>query len=434
MQIAEPLIAPPPGAAPASRWIVAHRSWREAHDRVLAAVRAGRGLVLLSGSAGTGKTLLLQELARTLRVAGFDALLQLRGDIPIDPEQAEAGCAGGAGLRVILVDEAHRLDEAALRQLGRLGAGSLVLAGLAGPAGWGGALPPGAVPVGLVPLGRDEVGAFVAARLAQAGQHADRISGQAVARLAERSGGVPRVLDMLVSAALFLSEGGRIEAAHVDEAYALRGGSVELDAPVPPRQQDASAPPPVESAAAGAPARYRAAALGAVAGVAAVCGWLALRPGDSARQVPPVLAERSPVPNGLSESGPAGLAGAERPGPAVPEPAGAALEAAVQAVELLPAGAPARVVLLYARGDAGAASRAAGLALALRKAGLSVDDPVAVTGRGKPGVHYFFAEDRMTAGAVLQLAKLPGASLPASAAGWSPPPRPGTIEVVVSSN
>ena len=104
------------------------------------------------------------------------------------------------------------------------------------------------------------------------------------------------------------------------------------------------------------------------------------------------------------------------------------------APDQLPSGAPARVALHYARGDAAAASRATDLALSLRRAGFSVDGPVAITGRGRPGVHYFFAEDRGAAEAVLRSANLQGGGLLAGAAGRNPPPRPGTIELIVSSN
>ena len=125
-----------------------------------------------------------------------------------------------------------------------------------------------------------------------------------------------------------------------------------------------------------------------------------------------------------------------QPDPAVtpPEQQAAAPAVPPTAPDQLPSGAPARVALHYARGDAVAAARAADLALSLRRAGFWVDGPAAITGRGSPGVHYFFAEDREMAEAVLRSVNLPGESLLAGAAGRNPSPRPGAIELIVSSN
>ena len=457
--------------------VVRHRAWREAHDQVLTAVRAGHGIVLLSGPTGAGKSLLLAELSRTLREAGFDALLQPRGDAPINPGQVRPRGVGEAASRVVLIDEAHRMNAAALGQLGRLGARSFVLAVPAGPGIW----PRDAAVVHLAPLQSGEVGGFVAVRLAQAGQPADRVSHGAVARLAERSDGVPGVLVRLIGAALFLAGADKVEAAHVDAA-ASRGDAAEAAGPsaspsaVPPSADPALRPP--KQAQAGTPVRTRAAAFGVAAGVAAICSWMALRTGGRVPEVPPVmtgqvvLAEMpiqpepaaarpeqqaaAPVPPEQTPTQPEPAAARPEQGAAAPVPPPPAppeqtptqpdpavtppeQQAAAPAVpptapDQLPSGAPAWVALHYARGDAAAASRATDLALSLRRAGFSVDGPVAITGRGRPGVHYFFAEDRGAAEAVLRSANLQGGGLLAGAAGRNPPPRPGTIELIVSSN
>lgn len=98
----------------------------------------------------------------------------------------------------------------------------------------------------------------------------------------------------------------------------------------------------------------------------------------------------------------------------------------------LPAGAPIQVVIYHPRDDARAAARAAGLARALREAGMAVDDPLAAPQRGgKPGVRYFFAEDRDAATAVLERAGLAVERVLAGDARPGVLPRPGTIEVTL---
>jgi len=281
---------------------VAHRGWREARERVLAAARAGPSLVLVLGPAGTGKTLLLQDAARALRAEGIDVLLNLRGDVPADAPTEKA--AGGTRRRVVLIDEADRLNEAMLDRLAHLGECTIVLAGTADPGENCRDSSAAMTVVRLSALAPDEVGPFLAARLARAGLDPELLSGAAVARLAERSGGIPRVLNILAGAALFFAraEGApRVEAGHVDEAAALRDGDARIGAAEPPampvsapRQEAAPeripAPPAAPAAALAGPRRPRrhAAALCAAAGIAAACAWLAFGHGERARH--PALA------------------------------------------------------------------------------------------------------------------------------------------------
>lgn len=236
---------------------VAHRGWCEARDQLLAASLAGPGVTLVLGPAGTGKTLLLQQLAHALTDRGMDVVLQPRGDLPIeDAWLAEA--AQSNPRRVVLIDEADRMTEASLGQLERLGLCPVILAGVSDPGEGRSDRDAGITrTIRLAPLPEDEVRAFIAARLHQAGLSPDLIGAGAVARLAAHSGGVPRILNMLVGAALFLAnteQAPRIEAAHVDEAAALRDGNAEAAAPAPP--PDPVTPdevpveaPPVETAA-----------------------------------------------------------------------------------------------------------------------------------------------------------------------------------------
>ncbi len=469
---------------------VAHHGWAEARDRVLSAVLDGPSLVLVLGAPGTGKTLLLQELARTLRAAGTDVVLQSRGDLPIDA--AEIGMAANSGVarrRVVLIDEADRMNEAALERLGRLGECAFVLAGMPDP---GDDQPDGpsaaaTTVVRLAALPRDEVGAFVAARLAESGLGADLLSSEAVARLAEHSGGMPRVLNMLAGAALFLARAERaprVEAAHVDQAAALRDGDAGMDATgpaapivpgiVPCRQAESPLSPVVAplasslTAAALLPAslgrrqerRRHMAALGVIVGVAAACGGLAAWHGGHARRASPLIVAARPAPPppgpvvpapqpGASPVAPAAIAMAQAKVAAPPEPeigaqaaspaptpwaaplliAGAGVPSQPEA---LPSGAPAHVVVRYARGSADAAARAASLAHVLRAVDVAVDALIPVPRRdARPGARYFFAEDQGAAEAVLRAVGLPGKGSVASAAGLNIVPRPGLIELTV---
>lgn len=494
-----------PSAGSAERSLpVLHHAWIKARDQALAAVRAGDDLILVLGPPGTGKTLLLRDLAHILGSGGYDVLFQPRGDIPIEAAKAVAGSRKPPLPRVILVDEADRMTVAALARLRQFGAASLVCAGLNGPAHDLGHLP--ATVVRLAPLAPDEVGVFAAVRLTRAGRQAPPLDDQAISRLAERSGGVPRVLTMLVDAAAFLAAmdgAARICASHVDQAAEMRGddaapgappAKAEPDGALQPRvaqadqeisflarqaakrspsqgraaavytgqvaamqasmvpnvpvawaqpedriQPEAAASGQAASALAGQATRRptywsRGAALCTAAGVVVLCGWLALRPDLPAREVQPVPGK--PTASAILPGG-AGQDTSARGEPGAPpvlsgSQAARPAEEAAPSPAKLPIGAPAHVVIYYARNDAGAEARAADLARTLRAAGIVVDEPVAVPrGARAPGVRYFFAEDRGTAGEILGWAGLTPDSMRPGAARSGTLPRPGAVEVTV---
>ncbi len=202
-----------------------HQGWRAARDQVLAALAAGPGLITLLGPAGTGKTLLLRDLARSLQAAGREVELVGRGDLQFD--------AGATD--VVLVDEAARMDEAALDSLAVPG----VTAVLADLPGLETRLENHGLAVTIVrldPLRPDEIGAFVADRLVRAGQPTDLLTADAVEAVALHSAGVPRVLNLLARAALFMAEteaAARVEERHVSLAVALREGEIsDMDAEI----------------------------------------------------------------------------------------------------------------------------------------------------------------------------------------------------------
>ena len=86
--------------------------------------------------------------------------------------------------------------------------------------------------VRLAPLFPGETGAFVRERLARAGHSGDVIGEAGIAEIERFSGRVPRLVNMLASAALFLAasnDAAQVDAEHVAEAAALRGLSVPVE-------------------------------------------------------------------------------------------------------------------------------------------------------------------------------------------------------------
>ncbi len=93
---------------------VVHRGWAAAREAALAALRSGPCVVVVVGAPGTGKTLLLDELACALDQAGVTTVLHRRGDLGADEATTPDA---QAAFWVMLVDEADRIDEAALGRL-----------------------------------------------------------------------------------------------------------------------------------------------------------------------------------------------------------------------------------------------------------------------------------------------------------------------------
>ena len=251
---------------------VPHPAWQRARAAALEAVFSGDATVLL-GAPGSGKTLLLQELARVLRNA----------DQPVRLIRQPAALDGPRGEDILLVDDADDLDADVLAVL------------CAGPAPVLLAARPSSAerlarhPVRLValdPLAPEDVAQFVAARLAAAGRERDLLEAEAVLALARHSDGLPRLVNILGGSALFLAgwDGSpRVQSRHVEEAVALRNdpGDGALPPLAAPSLASGTAPPtmavlPNYSAAL---VRRRAAlgGMAAAAGVLFALPWLTQR-------------------------------------------------------------------------------------------------------------------------------------------------------------
>ncbi len=204
---------------------VAHPAWRRAQAAVLAALGRGEVAVLL-GPPGTGKSLLLQNLAQALRREGQSVHLVERGDA-LDP---------ALGTDILLIDEAGRMGADALARLCAADR-PFVLAALPSFAERLDGLSRPITAVALEPLSPEEVARFVAARLSAAGRPRDMLEPDAVLALARHSAGLLRLVNVLAGAAMFLAEleeAPRVRRQHVDEAAAMRGGVDEAPAPPTP--------------------------------------------------------------------------------------------------------------------------------------------------------------------------------------------------------
>ncbi len=207
---------------------VAHPGWQQARAALLAALHSGGAMVLL-GLPGSGKTLLLQEVARTLRQEGRAVRLTGRGDAldTTDGTQIllvdEAGCMGRDGLAALCARSAPFVAAALPNFTARLTRLSRPVES-----------------VTLPPLAPTEVARYVAARLAATGQPRGLLEPEAVLALARHSGGLLRLVNTIGGAAVFLAKldgAPCVGPKHVEEAASMRNDSSEeaaLPASVPP--------------------------------------------------------------------------------------------------------------------------------------------------------------------------------------------------------
>ena len=446
-----------------------HRASAAARRALIEAHAGDRHLAALLGPPGIGKTFLLTELERHFRAASYEVERVAHGDLLSGEETAH----------ILLVDEADRLDEAALQALATRGRGLVVLAALPGFAA---RLEPADVAtVRLGPLEPGEVAGYVANRLAATGLPADRFGADALPALAAASGGVPRLLNTLMGNSAFTAdmEGeSRVTARHVEAAAALRADVAPLPPTAAPAPREAARPPdgtatspraagPAPDAAGPAPGAATAfsatapvvpptapprrrrglpwlgAGLAAVAlAVGAAAWWPELRPAgggttpaDAATQAAGPLPPAAPVPPAQRTADVLRQALSTAAMPPVPTPPPPAPATPPSPTALLPSAPLPRVVLTYPRRDAQAGERAAALAATLTHAGWLVGSPFPVSRTpAAPALRYFFQEDREAA---LSVAALAGAESGPPQLGSIPPgtplPRPGTIELALAA-
>lgn len=203
-------------ARPQAAAIIPFEAWVAVRDRVAAALLGNSRLVLITGAAGTGKTVMLEDVARVLRSAGRTVLVRQANTEPTPPGRGE----------MLFVDEADKLPQDKLRQLlessAGIGAGAVVLAGLGTLAQRAGGKP---LHVTLAPLGQEAARDYVVQWLASTGRVPAHLDSAALRQVVEASGGVPRLLSTLLGAGAWLAESSgatTITAAHIQEAAELR--------------------------------------------------------------------------------------------------------------------------------------------------------------------------------------------------------------------
>ena len=259
--LADPLFQP----LTASEAAFPHPAWQRARAVALAAVSAG-GVAVLTGPPGSGKSLLLKDLARALR----------HDDQPVHLIERADALEGAPDSAILLVDEADAVSSSALASL-CAGPRSILLAALPGFAARLAGLSRPVQQIELDRLSPQDVARYVAFRLAASARPRDLLEPDAVLALARHSGGLLRLVNTLGSASVFLAgldAAAQVAVRHVEEAASMRGELDGPETPAAPLLTDEPAPPMPSYR--GAELRRRAAVGGmvAAAGVLFALPWL----------------------------------------------------------------------------------------------------------------------------------------------------------------
>jgi general secretion pathway protein A len=233
------LAEPPFLLDPDPRFAYERPDHREGLARILFGLTELSGLVVITGEIGCGKTMLVRSLAGTLRGEGFllvsvanpprtpaalmGALLgALNGETPGGATARLAGrlrdrlaAEADAGRRAVLaVDEAQRLDPRALEEVrlltnpGDAPGLPVVLLGQPELTAHIARTPQVAqrvvVRYHLRPMSAPEVASYIAHRTRVAGASRPLFSERAALAVHERTGGVPRLVNLLCANALFV--------------------------------------------------------------------------------------------------------------------------------------------------------------------------------------------------------------------------------------
>jgi general secretion pathway protein A len=264
---------------------------REALAGLSYAILARKGFVVLTGTAGTGKTTLLTRimwhlaprvqcsvvLNPTLSPAEFleSAMLDFGlHDIPVSKAQRLSKLhdflwkAHHAGqISALIIDEAHKLSPAVLEEIRLLGnfesasekflqialVGQSELDDLLNSAELWQLKQRIARRMAITPLSDEEIGPYIQHRWTIAGGKAAPFSAEAVAGIAQATQGIPRLINVTCDNALieaYADESARVESRHVIGACR----DLHLSAPAPRLAPPITPPEPVPSALAAAPA------------------------------------------------------------------------------------------------------------------------------------------------------------------------------------
>ena len=422
--------------------------WGDIADTAMSLLLSSKGLNILLGPSGIGKTLLLREVERRLLELGRHVVFLRDGTDALAPGLAAGVFASGPDW-IVLIDEV-KATEGVLQALPGLARLRCLLAGQPDlePALDTLGTPPATLR--LMPLNDRQAADFVQARLSQAAHRSPPLETAALERLVESSGGIPRTLCTVGGGALYLATAADSEvvtASHVDEALefgGFRAPAARIEAaslPLPPPPEELAAPVIVGGAASlfaaveqdrlhhppkPAPKRrlWPALLLLALAGIAAGV-WMTVTHPRAKVASPTIVA-------------PPTIAAAEPITP--PPPAATAERSPTAAAEVAPLPpkpvSSTRLVVSYPSDSAPTAAPAAQLGQALQHAGFVVGEPLPTPSfLGSSGLDVFYIEDRDAAEALRTALGRTGPPIhlvPPTRNG--PQPRPGTIGLVLAAD